>query len=175
MAIFTLETIKKIQEGFRKKYGHKDPEDNGVLLYQEEVLDEVVVYKDMVTKSRGYCIFSDVQDTRPFDKDPYIKVYNNVNKDKATKLCRVSMKTGTDIDTDHTNIGKDAGKENIKLTKEMAEFLNNAMDKPHCAKGLPATVVTVYDTIYYYIADKFPNYTKYDKPVFKEKKKSVIQ
>lgn len=167
MSIFNKETIKKIQEEFKEKYGHKDPEDNGVLLYQEEVLDEVVVYKNKSKGSNGYCIFSDVQETRPFDTDPYIKVYNNVNKHQASGLCRVSMKTGEAIPP-HTNSGKDAGKKNIPLSKEMAKFLNDAMDKPHCAKGLPDDVITVYDAIYYYIGQQFPNYIKYDKPVFKE-------
>jgi hypothetical protein len=143
-------------------------ENNNPLLYKGEDNEnkkDVKVFQEIYKKNK-YCIFSDSQPNRNFDTDPYIKVYNNTDQNKATHVLRVSMKDGRAIY--HRNSGKDAGKKDLKYTKELANFLKDAMDKPHCADIPRADIITVYDAIYYYISEDYKTYIQYPVPNFTE-------
>ncbi len=136
-----------------------------LIFKQEEFQNEGAIYKGKGKKTI-YCIFSDAQPNRNFDKDPYIKVYNNSEQKKATEVLRISMKDGRPIY--HRNRDKDAGKKDMKYTKELAQFLTDSMDKPHCADISDKNIVTVYDAIYYFISLYYSNYIKYPIPDFME-------
>jgi hypothetical protein len=139
------------------------------LIYSNEILDEQTIYSNKV-KRQEFCIFSDPQLGRNFEKDPYIKVYNNKNKEDAIELVRVSMKTGAPLSNEHTNRDRDAGKKRLKFTKAVAEFLQNAMlDTPNrYTYPSYANVKTVYDGIYYDIFRLCGKCTKYPIPNFME-------
>ena len=125
-----------------------------------EELNEQTVYRGK-GKKNNYSIFSDVQIGRNFGVDPYIKVYNGLDQNKATEVVRVSMKTGAPLPTEHTNSGKDGGKGRLKFSKEVAKFLTDAMmDKPNAYK-YPDSIKTVYDAIYYDIKRGIGNNEKF--------------
>ena len=140
--------------------------ESDLLFRQNEQLDEAVIYRGS-SKKNNYCIFSDVQKNRNFDKDPYIKVYNNSEQKRATEVIRISMKDGRAIY--HRNTEKDAGKKDLRYTKELAKFLTDAMNQPHCSNQIKdPNVITVYDAIYYSIGDMYVDYIKYPIPNFME-------
>ena len=109
-------------------------------------LNEAVIYKEMISKKQGYCIFSDPQNDRDFELDPYIKIYNKMDQKSATELIRVSMKTGKLVY--HKNRYKDAGKTNLKFTKEVCDFLIEALPKRYIGNGRYPEGATIYDVIY---------------------------
>ena len=141
---------------------------NEKLIYSEELINEQLVYGERIKKKVAYCIFSDAQNGRNFEYDPYIKVYNALNQNNATELVRVSMRTGAPLPQEHTNKGKDAGKKRLKFTKEVAEFLQKAMNEYPNMYEYPDYIKTVYDGIYYDISRRITNYTKYPIPNFME-------
>ena len=140
----------------------------GKEIFNQEIITEQLVYEKTVKKNRSYCIFSDPQIGRNFEYDPYIKVYNALNQNNATELVRVSMRTGAPLPQEHTNKGKDAGKKRLKFTKEVAEFLQKAMNEYPNMYEYPDYIKTVYDGIYYDISRRITNYTKYQIPNFME-------
>ena len=140
----------------------------GKEIFNQEIITEQSVYGKTVKKNRSYCIFSDPQIGRNFEYDPYIKVYNALNQNNATELVRVSMRTGAPLPQEHTNKGKDAGKKRLKFTKEVAEFLQKAMNEYPNMYEYPDYIKTVYDGIYYDISRRITNYTKYPIPNFME-------
>lgn len=134
--------IKKIYNFNERE--EKDP------IYSEEIqLNETTVYQGEY-KNQSYCIYSDPQKGRNFEYDPYIKIYNNALKYKATALVRISMKTGKVV-PNHSNINRDAGKGDLTFDKNVCNFLIKALPKHYTGShsDYPATVVTVYDAIYY--------------------------
>lgn len=137
-------------------------------IYREEILIEQPVYSEKVGNRKAYCIFSDPQIGRNFEYDPYIKIYNNINQLKATEVARISMKTGAPLSTDHRNMNKDAGKTRLKFTKEVAQFLQDAMLKYPNEYDYPDNVKTVYDGIYYDIKRVCGSCIKYPIPNFME-------
>ena len=134
---------------------------------QREIADDATVYKGKYKKN-NYCIFSDAQPGRNFDTDPYFKVYNSSEQNKATEVLRISLKDGRAVY--HKNRDKDAGKKDMRYTKELAQFLTDAMDQPHCSNGVnDPSAITVYDALYYFIADVCDGkYIKYPVPNFLE-------
>ena len=141
----------------------------GKEIFNQEIITEQSVYGKTVKKNRSYCIFSDPQIGRNFEYDPYIKVYNALNQNNATELVRVSMKTGSPLPTEHKNSGKDKGKKRLKFTKEVAEFLQNAMLKyPNLYNDYPDYIKTVYDGIYFDIMRVCGSCIKYPIPNFME-------
>lgn len=141
--------------------------ESDLVFKQIKLSNDVAVYKGKYKKN-NYCIFSDAQPGRNFETDPYFKVYNNMEQDKATEVLRISLKDGRPIY--HRNKGKDGGKKDMKYTKELAQFLTDSMNQPHCAKGINnQSVITVYDALYYYIADICKGeYIQYPIPNFLE-------
>lgn len=137
-------------------------------IYSKEILIEQLIYGERIKKKNSYCIFSDVQNNRNFKYDPYIKIYNALNQYNATEVTRISMKTGSPLPTEHENKGKDAGKKRLKFTKEVAEFLQNAMLKFPNLHNYPDNIQTVYDAIYYDIIQMIGNCIKYPIPNFME-------
>ena len=138
-------------------------------IYGEELINEQLVYGERIKKKVAYCIFSDAQSGRNFEYDPYIKVYNAMNQNDATEVIRVSMKTGSPLPTEHKNSGKDKGKKRLKFTKEVAEFLQNAMLKyPNLYNDYPDYIKTVYDGIYFDIIRVCGSCIKYPIPNFME-------
>ena len=123
---------------------------------EEELLDEQLIYTNEKAKDKDkYCIFSDAQSGRNFDKDPYIKVYDGPNQKDAKSVARISMRTGAPLPTDHSNTRKDAGKKRLRFTKSVAKFLTDAMmEKPNLnVNHYPKYITTVYDAIYYDIEE----------------------
>ena len=137
-------------------------------IYSEEILIEQLIYGERIKKKNSYCIFSDVQNNRNFKYDPYIKIYNNINQSKAIEVARIYMKTGAPLSTDHRNMNKDAGKTRLKFTKEVAQFLQDAMLKYPNEYDYPDNVKTVYDGIYYDIKRVCGSCIKYPIPNFME-------
>lgn len=134
----------------------------------EEIITEQSIYNNSVKKNKGYLIFSDVQVNRNFEINPYIKVYNNLTQKAATAVVRISMVTGGPLTNEHTNHDKDVGKSRLKFTKEVAKFLEDAMNKaPNCYK-YPPEIKTVYDAIYYDINRAGINCNKFPIPNFME-------
>lgn len=134
----------------------------------EEKINEQSIYNITYKKNKGFLIFSDVQANRNFETNPYIKVYNSASQKAAKSVVRISMVTGAPLPTEHTNSGRDAGKTRLKFTKEVAEFLDKAMDEfPNCYI-YPSEIKTVYDAIYYDIQRAGINCIKYPKPNFME-------
>ena len=132
-------------------------------------LNEQVIHKGK-TKKNKYCIFSDVQENRNFGVDPYIKIYNALNQTSATAVARISMKTGAPLPTDHRNREKDGGKDRLRFTKDVAEFLTKAMMEKPNAYDYPDDIKTVYDAIYYDIDQRLSHekWTKFPIPNFME-------
>ena len=137
-------------------------------IYSEEILIEQLIYGERIKKKNSYCIFSDVQNNRNFKYDPYIKIYNNINQSKAIEVARIYMKTGAPLSTDHRNMNKDVGKTRLKFTKEVAQFLQDAMLKYPNEYDYPDNVKTVYDGIYYDIKRVCGSCIKYPIPNFME-------
>ena len=132
-------------------------------------LNEQTIYKGR-TKKNKYCIFNDAQEGRNFGTDPYIKVYNDLNQKSATAVARISMRTGAPLPTDHRNREKDGGKDRLRFTKDVADFLTKAMNEKPNAYNYPEYVKTVYDAIYYEIDRTLEHeeWIKYPIPNFME-------
>jgi len=117
---------------------------------REDFLNESLVFKGN-DKKKKYCIYSDPQRGRNFETNIYIKVYDSFDQNSAKNLIRISMKTGKEVPNEHANTGIDAGKGYLKYTKSVANFLQNAMNKPYQGNhsNVPDNVKTVYDMIYH--------------------------
>lgn len=164
MAIFNNETIKKIQEGFKKKYGHKDPEviieDSEIILYEEDILKEDTLYKNQDDK---YIIEMHPRDKweTGFSGDPYIKVIQGKNYTQAGFIIRILLKSGK------TKIHSTAGKDDLTINSDVRKWIIKTLKKP--CTNQKYSGLTVYDAAWKFVkefadarGEKAADYIPYD-------------
>lgn len=98
-------------------------------------------------KSLGsFSIHIDASRNRDFEKDPYIKIYDNADYKKATASARISMKTGKILNPHQDGFG------DLKLTKRMLDDIDSIMKEKSTNKEYDESV---YDAFYDALNDTF--------------------
>lgn len=126
------------------------------------ILNEEVIYSN---NKENILISIDVDKNRSdgFRKDPYIKIYNTSSYKTASKIARVSLKTGEYIEHKNLN-GKENWILNSKEKKKIGKILN---DKSTSKKYNNLSVLdAAYESIKNQFSDKYVE--KFDLPdIFK--------